>query len=1126
MDPSARRDPELEHSAESAPREPAPAETRPRLPAHPSASEPVHRFERVQTLPHQPASRLSPPEYSWAPARVASNRPDGQQPQQRGRSPQRHPQRQPSPRRLSPARREHYQRREGDPRSPERPRSPRRPSPRGRAGQRSPRARSPAQQSPRRAPATRGKGSPGRRWESGRREPSPPRPNSGGSAGRRGRRNGGGRGSSGRQPDPALDHAANTFVDVVRQARASGGPTHVHIEVTNGPPFAADPGPVAPLRAPMLAEYLPARVGRPDYRSPRQVPGFSAGCLTVGRVPGWSASFPLEEQTAPHPNPVGRDPMLTMCRILNLAEACEVVANLQLAVCGATRNFPSSFGPGSRGSCVTLAGSLESPLAPVSEAPAGVAPLARTFPRHVGDLVGAAQAGTPLDVLQSSAHLLLAVSACMRSMLEMEGAEPYTMRLDNNVFSGALPPTICTLSNLTVLAFSPFHPSPFHPSSFTPWQLPLFQAAGQQHALRRPTANHGPSLQPHRSLSGALPATLGKPLPAVSHPFLPAYSYLPVALSHLCFPSTPPLSPRELHSNQLSGALPATLGKLSLLKALTINATAQPCPASSSLCLVSQSASSSFCHLCPEFCSSCEPLEEMAVENEGESGSDGNGGSGGGLSMAAIIAVVCGFLLLLTAVLVAFLVWCCCRPGSNPFKHVKVVDQEEFDDAGLIPSLCCRYSLVEIRRATGNWSEENRIGSGQHSNVYKGTCPYNPASTWAVKRYKERSTHFEKEVEQIASKWHPTLAHLLGYCVDSDTRVLRRLKSRLLGYCVNSDARVEGGRMVQGESRADQLTHPCVCPLVPCPLPPLKPHQVEQIASKWRAGWCRWRSRADQLTHPCVRPLPCTLVAHPITLPNHQVEQIASKWHPNLAHLLGYCADSNTRVEGGRMVQVEEQIGSPPTPVFALPVPCLPPNQVEQIASKWHPNLAHLLGYCVDSDTRVEGGRMVQVEEQIAVYEYVHHGDLSRYLYQAESFRASFALFGVIFLELLTGRPPFIQVQAEHGEDHEHIADWAGPLIDEGKTEELKDPHLDVPESSFLSLAELAIRCTAMPFTDRPPMGEVLATLKAIRTDFFGLTDPDDVYGGEGSGGMESGFGGGDGDGDARPDWGVTVNGV
>ncbi|CAI5953646.1 unnamed protein product [Closterium sp. NIES-65] len=196
MDPSARRDPELEHSAESAPREPAPAEPRPRLLAHPSASEPVRRFERVQTLPHQPAARPSSPEYSWAPARVASNRPDGQPP----------------------------------------------------------------------------------------------------------------------------------------QARASGGPTHVHIEVTNGPPFAADPGQVAPLRAPMLTEYLPARVGRPEYRSPRQVPGFSAGRMTVGRVPGWSASFPREEQTAPLPNPAGRDPMLTMCRILNLAEASEVVASLQLAI--------------------------------------------------------------------------------------------------------------------------------------------------------------------------------------------------------------------------------------------------------------------------------------------------------------------------------------------------------------------------------------------------------------------------------------------------------------------------------------------------------------------------------------------------------------------------------------------------------------------------------------------------------------------------------------------------------------------------------------------------------------------------------------------------------------------------
>ncbi|CAI5936119.1 unnamed protein product [Closterium sp. NIES-64] len=222
--------------------------------------------------------------------------------------------------------------------------------------------------------------------------------------------------------DPALERATNAFAEVMRQARASGEPTHVHIEVTNGPPLAAVPGQMAPLRAPTLREYLPAGEGRAQFRTPRQVPGFSAHSN-----PCWPSAFPREAPTAPPPTRAGRDPMLTMCQVLNLAEACEVVANLQQAVCGAMRNFPSSYGPGSRGSCVSLAESLESPLAPVSEAPAGVAPLERTFPRHVGDLVGAAQVGSPVDTLQSSAHLLLAMSACMRSMLEMEGAEPYTM---------------------------------------------------------------------------------------------------------------------------------------------------------------------------------------------------------------------------------------------------------------------------------------------------------------------------------------------------------------------------------------------------------------------------------------------------------------------------------------------------------------------------------------------------------------------------------------------------------------------------------------------------------------------------------------------------------------------------
>ncbi|CAI5986337.1 unnamed protein product [Closterium sp. NIES-64] len=382
MDPSARRDTELEGSAESALPEPVPAGLRPRVPAHPSAREPVRRFERVLTLPHRPAARPTSPEYSWAPARVASNRPDGQPRQERGRSP---PRRVISgPLRVLVLLAAHLLE----------------------VGQ-----------------------------ASAHPERDPPRNALRGDLRRRG--GGGHLGVAGSRVVassplrvrirlvPEADGAGGMVVGVA--ARASGEPTHVHIEVTNGPPFAADPRQVAPLRAPTLRECQPAREVRAQFHTPHQVPGFFASRFPVGRTPGWLTAFPREAPTAPPPTHAGRDPMLTMCRILNVAEACEVVANLQLAVCAATRNFPSSYGSGSRGYCVSLAESLESPLAPVSEAPAGVAPLARTFPRHVGDLVEAARVGAPVGTLQSSAHLLLAMWACMRSMLEMEGAELYTM---------------------------------------------------------------------------------------------------------------------------------------------------------------------------------------------------------------------------------------------------------------------------------------------------------------------------------------------------------------------------------------------------------------------------------------------------------------------------------------------------------------------------------------------------------------------------------------------------------------------------------------------------------------------------------------------------------------------------
>ncbi|CAI5464932.1 unnamed protein product [Closterium sp. Yama58-4] len=367
MDPSAGRDRAQESTADSAgPRPQPPAAPRLRVPAHPAASEPVRRLERGFSLPHQGNARPTSPEYSRSPHGGAL---------------------------LVRA------------------------------------SLTVVEQMVStllRALALLIADLPQVDQAGAHRERDPPRNALPGDLRRRG---GGGRLDVAeiRVADPALARATNAFAEVVRQARASGEETHVHIAVTNGPPLDSDPGQAAPLRAPTLREYLPAREGRVQFRQPRPVPPFSSPRFSVGRAPGWPSSFPRDAPTVPPPIRAGRDPTPTLCRILNLVEACEVVANLQLVVCGATRSFPGSYGPGSRGSCVSLAESLESPLAPVSEAPAGVAPLARTFPRHVGDLVGAAQAGTPVETLQASAHLLLSMSACMRSMLEAEGAEPYTM---------------------------------------------------------------------------------------------------------------------------------------------------------------------------------------------------------------------------------------------------------------------------------------------------------------------------------------------------------------------------------------------------------------------------------------------------------------------------------------------------------------------------------------------------------------------------------------------------------------------------------------------------------------------------------------------------------------------------
>ncbi|CAI5472212.1 unnamed protein product [Closterium sp. Yama58-4] len=82
---------------------------------------------------------------------------------------------------------------------------------------------------------------------------------------------------------------------------------------------------------------------------------------------------------------------------------------------------------------------------------------------------------------------------------------------------------------------------------------------------------------------------------------------------------------------------------------------------------------------------------------------------------------------------------------------------------------CRQYPLAVLKHATANWAEEHRIGSGGYADVYRAVDPADPSVVWAVKRGKVLTNDFKREINEMASKHHPNLVRLLGYCLDMDT---------------------------------------------------------------------------------------------------------------------------------------------------------------------------------------------------------------------------------------------------------------------------------------------------------------------------------------------------------------------
>ncbi|CAI5959834.1 unnamed protein product, partial [Closterium sp. NIES-65] len=104
---------------------------------------------------------------------------------------------------------------------------------------------------------------------------------------------------------------------------------------------------------------------------------------------------------------------------------------------------------------------------------------------------------------------------------------------------------------------------------------------------------------------------------------------------------------------------------------------------------------------------------------------------------------------------------------------------------------------------------------------------------------------------------------------------------------------------------------------------------------------------------------------------------------------------------------------------------------VKEMASKHHPNLVRLLGFCVHYDSST--GQI----EQVLVYEFMANRDLES---------------------------------------------WIGP----DTVTVFNDPYLDAPDDLVLRWARLALSCTTMPAASRPSMNQVLGELVKLKQEASG----------------------------------------
>ncbi|GJP29931.1 hypothetical protein CLOM_g20506 [Closterium sp. NIES-68] len=343
------------------------------------------------------------------------------------------------------------------------------------------------------------------------------------------------------------------------------------------------------------------------------------------------------------------------------------------------------------------------------------------------------------------------------------------LSLKSNLFSGHLPSFIGNLSSLTLLDLGINQLSGSIPSSL--WTLPALLHLDLSDNI----------------LSGSLPTSITG-LDGLCTLDLSANSFtnsIPDALGSLTtltsldlsntmvgstMPSTlgglTQLAYLGVQGSRLSGLLPATLGSITALTKLDFNGTGLACPPPGTSCVVPQTRPSAFCSACTSFCTSCTPPPPPSPSPPPSTPNASPPSSDSGLSTGAIVGIAVGAGLLLLALTAAAAYWFW-RVRNQPVPHKQNSRAARLmRKYSKVPPMCQQYSLDDMEQATGNWAEGNLLGSGGFGDVYKGVSPDDGRTLWAVKRAKLLTNDFDREVSQMATKHHPNLVRLLGFCID------------------------------------------------------------------------------------------------------------------------------------------------------------------------------------------------------------------------------------------------------------------------------------------------------------------------------------------------------------------------